>query len=101
MSMEEAIDSKVRDLEALLVDADALRLGTLRSILEVFTTVQSAQYLVAAAELVMAVRKVGMSKQAAYAEERRFTTSSPPERPLSQPPPSPPSAPLEVPSPVA
>ncbi|EFJ13997.1 hypothetical protein SELMODRAFT_181239 [Selaginella moellendorffii] len=60
--MEAAVDSKLKDLESLLEEADNLRRETLHNMLDTLTPVQAAQYLVAAAQLQVAFRKIGAVK---------------------------------------
>eukprot|EP00897_Mesotaenium_endlicherianum_P007235 jgi/Mesen1/653/ME000109S10872 len=58
-ALEEAMQGKLQKLELLLVDADALRLKTLARMLSILSPTQQAQYLIAAAELFQALRKLG------------------------------------------
>ncbi|KAJ7289057.1 hypothetical protein O6H91_Y305800 [Diphasiastrum complanatum] len=56
---EDAVDEKLKLLEDLLIDADNLRKESLMKMLKILTTIQSAQYLAAAGQLQVALRKVG------------------------------------------
>lgn len=61
---EDAIENKLKSLEALLLDADNLRLYTLQNMLSILSPLQAAQYLVATAQLQIMMRQIGEQKQA-------------------------------------
>jgi hypothetical protein len=60
--MESAMDDKVKALKELVTDADAMRLKTLKDMLHILNLVQSAQYLVAAAQIQIAIRHLGVKQ---------------------------------------
>eukprot|EP00897_Mesotaenium_endlicherianum_P000682 jgi/Mesen1/10614/ME000088S10108 len=61
-AMEEAVNNKLSELQELLVEANAVRMRTLRHMMDILNPVQGAQYIIAAAELRMAIRHVGETK---------------------------------------
>ncbi|BBN00359.1 hypothetical protein MPTK1_1g28510 [Marchantia polymorpha subsp. ruderalis] len=69
-ALTDAVDEKVKGLEDLCHDADRLRCDTLKKMLKILTPVQAAQYLVAAAQLQMAIRRIGVAKQGAAEQHK-------------------------------
>lgn len=62
-TMSEAMEEKIKALEELMRAADELRLETLQDLLNILNTVQVAQYLVAAGQLFVALRRMGEKRE--------------------------------------
>lgn len=60
------MEPKLVGLRDLLIEAEELRLLTLREMMHVLTPLQAAQYTVAAFEMAMAVRKLGDQEREMY-----------------------------------
>jgi hypothetical protein len=57
--LQSAMDEKVKVLEELVIDADDVRNRTLKEMVQILNPVQAAQYLVAAAQIQVAIRHLG------------------------------------------
>lgn len=60
--LETAMDDKLKVLEEIVVAADNLRMETLTKMLTLLNAVQAAQYLVAAAQIHIAIRDLGKKR---------------------------------------
>ncbi len=57
--LQSAMDEKLKALEELVIDADDVRNRTLKEMVQILNPVQAAQYLVAAAQIQVAIRHLG------------------------------------------
>lgn len=57
--LKEAFDEKLKTMEELLMEADRLRLSTLKEMLKILNPLQGAQYLTAAAQMQITIKKFG------------------------------------------
>lgn len=58
-NVDSALHNKLKSLEEIAVQADVLRMSTLKKVLEILDTFQKAQYLAAAGKLQMGLRDIG------------------------------------------
>jgi hypothetical protein len=67
--LQSAIDDKVKGLEELVLEADDVRYSTLKEILHILNPVQAAQYLVAAAQIHIAIRHLGVKQNGTHQDD--------------------------------